>query len=1111
MLFQSLLKIKNQFRLGLAIFLAAFLVAGLGVRVLAEELVAPLPETEAQGELVQPLAPLAPSGPGAPKPEKSKPASDSNSANPASDPSAPTDPNASDPSAPVAPSGPGATNPDSPTAPSAPGVEADAAAEAIATAGPTPPINAQITGTNDGNNLITGTQADLGPSDGSKAGVNSGNALAVANVISLVNTNIFNSNGFILLLNDLFGVSGNLDLRNLDALFANPDYGVASRKCSLLECSSGGGLEIKNQNTANITNDVVVRSGTGENAVSNATGDGAINTGSAYAAANVVNIANTNIVDANYGILVFNAFGGWGGDVILPSLSGASGSGDSSVIGSASTEIVNINKANIGNNVDNQAGTGDNTIQNIGGDGAINSGAAEASTNVLNQVNQNIFNRDSILIVFRIFGNWTGKIQSQSDGLLWEETPTGLMVYSPQPESAAVTNIGGGGGPEETEIRNYNTANIQNNVSVLALTGENNITNAAGNATVNTGDAFSAANIVNVANTNVVGKNWLIALINIFGDWGGSATYGKPNLWVGGRADLGGRNLGPGTELTYRFTIVNNGDADARDVQLTSTFDKGLLEFQGPGGVAAAANAPKNERTWNIGLVPAGETVEAVFKARVSDRLPYGETVINTRATVASAESDFDATDNSDVVVLAVYNDPYFGTPTGGPVRESPNPARTAPPDFLITKQTSATAPVAPGDKIDFEITLRNYGQASGYDTVLVDRIIGPNGKVVNEQKWPLDEVFREEEIVVTYTVELSKKAYGGVYVNDAYVTALAGSAKEEFGYPIISDSASVQFQVTGDPAPVAPPAMPATVASTTPVAVASANVTPKKTSFSGLVKPSKPKMIAPDPITDNSAAQFALANQVIPLGEGATTPFLIAIALTLLMWWRSELLKYQLVSRAGDGGRGPDDALIDPMTATIELREIGREIQRVIEQIGDLLLNGADRLAQSVLTSVSPLQKTIRQGPGLIRKLWTVAIVNFSYYFVRFLTGHKIDRNLIRHNRLVSNQIGDGGGGLTPVQAMPRPTFSKIITRIASRQIVLGQRIRRIIIDRSQAVHVQLIRSRAALQAFMKHTAKTAKKMWVKSVTRLGCMLVRRLTGQEVAVRKPDNLPPDQ
>ena len=36
------------------------------------------------------------------------------------------------------------------------------------------------------------------------------------------------------------------------------------------------------------------------------------------AAGNILNIANTNIVDSNYMMVVFNNFGSWNGDFILP-------------------------------------------------------------------------------------------------------------------------------------------------------------------------------------------------------------------------------------------------------------------------------------------------------------------------------------------------------------------------------------------------------------------------------------------------------------------------------------------------------------------------------------------------------------------------------------------------------------------------------------------------------------------------------------------------------------------------------------------------------------------------------------------------------------------------
>jgi hypothetical protein len=153
-----------------------------------------------------------------------------------------------------------------------------------------------------------------------------GNAVSTANVINLVNTNIFNSVGLILFLNQLFG--GGLDLRdfNLSYFFdgqagASPTVNetTGEPQCSLLTCMNSSELNVVNTNTATVTNSVIVRAATGENtAMASSSGDAVVDTGNAYAAANVLNLVNTNIVNSSYLLVSFNNFGDLDGDVTLP-------------------------------------------------------------------------------------------------------------------------------------------------------------------------------------------------------------------------------------------------------------------------------------------------------------------------------------------------------------------------------------------------------------------------------------------------------------------------------------------------------------------------------------------------------------------------------------------------------------------------------------------------------------------------------------------------------------------------------------------------------------------------------------------------------------------------
>src|SRR5690606_13875134 len=110
-------------------------------------------------------------------------------------------------------------------------------------------------------------------------------------------------------------------------------------------------------------------------------------------------------------------------------------------------------------------------------------------------------------------------------------------------------NQGGGGTGGNTNISATNTASITNNVDVVALTGENAISGSE-TALICTGTAYAGANIMNVANATVVGRNWMLAIINILGDFNGNIAFGRPDLWIGGQANVPNA-IKNGNEIEY--------------------------------------------------------------------------------------------------------------------------------------------------------------------------------------------------------------------------------------------------------------------------------------------------------------------------------------------------------------------------------------------------------------------------------------------------------------------------------------------------------------------------------------------------------------------------------
>ena len=620
--------------------------------------------------------------------------------------------------------------------------------------------NNNATTTNDA--LIEAETGENTGSGGSGSSISTGNAIATADILNISNLNIINSSGFFLLFNNMLGSIGSLDFRDIFSLPAAPS--LCTGLCGNSETSS---TTILNQNVADITNSLVVRGATGDNTL-RSTGEGVITTGDAVAAANIVNVANTTFINSNYYLIVMNSLGDLGGDIILPNsnffrslLSPRAPRSENVAADGAKLTVsaTSTNDAVVENNITVEADTGSNVASST--DASIETGNASAVANVQNIVNQNLFGGESVVLLFRVFGNWTGNIFNLPEGILWRQTANGIELMndseyeplSPSSQSAEFT------GDRSLLADNNSIGSIKNNIGVYALTGDNDIAGGT-SANISTGDAVAAANVVNIVNTNVVGRNWMLAIVNIFGDWSGNISFGAPDLWLGSRTESSGGGE-PGSNIRYIFTVTNRGDASASNVRIRSRFNN-------PRYVASVGNAEytDDEVVLDLGEIAEGETREVYFDATVSGAIPIGSNNLETTSNVSSYETDADGTDNADVVSVILHNIERSVSGGGTYVEYTPRPI------LEIVKTNSATANVTASSTVDYKIVIKNSG-GNAYHSVLKDIVKDEAGTIIHEEEWVLDEIFPNEEIVITYSVFFNDKTKGGVYSNVARVEAI--------------------------------------------------------------------------------------------------------------------------------------------------------------------------------------------------------------------------------------------------------------------------------------------------------------------------------------------------
>lgn len=293
--------------------------------------------------------------------------------------------------------------------------------------------------------------------------------------------------------------------------------------------------------------------------------DALIETGDSTAVSDVYNEVNTNIVSDNFEQTTINIEGTYDGDINLleqfQSMLESDTDANSQQSGGSLT-VSNENEANIDNEVEVSASTGENSIETEGGSALIQAGDATAVSNTVNVVNTNIVGNNVLFAVVNVYGQWNGDLIVPGEGLL---------EVAPEPVYA------------ETVIVNENEADVENNVLVTANTGGNEIDAEGGDgssAEIKTGAAYAGAEVLNIVNTNIVKNNFFFLLINNLGSW-----TGKILNWDNESGEYS--NI-----FSYDFGLL--GDGETPTIQgLLSIFNKNTAKVEND--ISASANTGNNE------------------------------------------------------------------------------------------------------------------------------------------------------------------------------------------------------------------------------------------------------------------------------------------------------------------------------------------------------------------------------------------------------------------------------------------------------------------------------------------------------------------------------------
>lgn len=428
-------------------------------------------------------------------------------------------------------------------------------------------------------------------------------ALASVNLLNLSNTNISSSKFEFLVTN-----------------FVEGEKELAETKVVISE----------SQEEINLENNIEVLASTGRNQIKGVEGEKEviIETGEATALANVINIANTNILNSEFFFEVVNILSPTENDLILPRPEKS----ESSVISSQNEN--EDREVEIVNHLEVRALTGGNEEVDNAGDNTIITGKAQAQTNNFSLANLDFYRQDYSFLVINDLGNWTGEVKGELLPEIIEET---VEIESQREEDSTT----------EKKII------LKNNIQVLALTGENEISESQGKSLIQTGEARSLVNLFNLVNLNILESRFFIWVVNVLDNWSGDIIFvssgeeppeekkkeseekvdqRQPKLEISVKNNVG-EFVYLGDTITFEVIVRNVGEAAVYKTRLTQKLlsevfgDFGTAEFD----LGTIEPGKSGRLSFGLKLIDNGELLPGLYETRTTVKgfAPNGYEVIS--------------------------------------------------------------------------------------------------------------------------------------------------------------------------------------------------------------------------------------------------------------------------------------------------------------------------------------------------------------------------------------------------------------------------------------------------------------------------------------------------
>lgn len=348
-----------------------------------------------------------------------------------------------------------------------------------------------------------------------------GDATSIATVANMLQStsNVFGPNTATFTAN----INGDV---NGDFMF-DPSAIMNTGASSSNNTSNNANLTVNQANNTNATmnNTVNIGSKSGDATVADNTIAGDTKTGDANTIVNLMNMINSTVSAGQSFVGTININGNLNGDILLPQslldeiLATGAGSDNTTTnnLNVNDTATNNTNTA-INNNVNATANSGNATADGNTVSGNVTTGNAKTNVTLLNLTGSSVVGADDLLVFVNVLGHWVGMIMNAPAGTTSASLGGGISQTGNNSKNSSSNNIN-----VNANSTTNNNLGINNTVNASAQSGNADVDGNTRVGNITTGNAKTAVNVLNIANTSLDLSKWFgVLFINVFGSWTGS-------------------------------------------------------------------------------------------------------------------------------------------------------------------------------------------------------------------------------------------------------------------------------------------------------------------------------------------------------------------------------------------------------------------------------------------------------------------------------------------------------------------------------------------------------------------------------------------------------------